>query len=125
MCRSSASVLRTMFAKARRACCSMVLTAAGSSPSSPRAARSSRVQAGLLLCRGARRSGAPRNGARRRAPPASGAGGGTEHIGTEDTQVVGPLEGGRVGHRAVAHAALHLADGLILLTLHQIGRASG
>jgi hypothetical protein len=39
-------------------------------------------------------------------------------IGAEDANVVSPLEGGRVGHGALAHAALHLTDGLVLVFLH-------
>src|SRR6187200_1061069 len=116
MWRSRASGLRTMLAKARRACCAIVLTAAGSRPSSPSAARSSRVNAVLLLRSGSARSCAPRTAAG--AAAASGAAGGGEDIGAEDPQVVRPLERFRIAHGAMAHTALHLPDGLVFVRLH-------
>ena len=50
--------------------------------------------------------------------PPSVARSGSQRVGAENLHVVATLEGGRLGHGAVAHASLHLADGRVLVLFH-------
>src|SRR5512141_1480229 len=66
---SSGSDLREMLAYTRRSCCSIVLTAPGRSPSSPKTFLSSRLKAELFVYIGCRRSCVPRYGTSSRGLP--------------------------------------------------------
>ena len=39
-------------------------------------------------------------------------------VALQHLHVVGPLEGGGLGHRLLAHAALHLSDGFVFMFCH-------
>ncbi len=60
----------------------------------------------------------PMEGLHRMAAPPSVARLRSQRVRAEDLHVVAPLEGGRLRHGTVAHAALHLADGRVLVLFH-------
>lgn len=42
-------------------------------------------------------------------------------VSAQDAHVIGALEGSRFANSLLAHASLHLADGLIFMFLHPVG----